>query len=211
MRRQYKNRLNKYLRHDYFDNINTQEKAYWLGFIVGDGCLYKTSNGSAVIQIMLQKRDGSHLEKFAKALHWPHPVYYYRNTSRLCVTSPHMYESLVKLGVTPRKTFSIKFPRVAKNLEIHVLRGIFDADGCITEDRIKRKPGFSLAGTKHILMASKRILGLNNKICRHTTIFQISCGGRNVIYEIYKKLYRNAKISLDRKLEKFEALYAGNE
>ena len=34
-----KHNLNK----DYFKNIDNEEKAYWLGFIAADGCIYKMS------------------------------------------------------------------------------------------------------------------------------------------------------------------------
>ena len=46
-----------------FDEIDTEEKAYWLGFIAADGCVYKNSNAWR-LQINLKSSDKHHLEKF---------------------------------------------------------------------------------------------------------------------------------------------------
>ena len=54
----------EYNRH-IFDEINSPEKAYWLGFIVADGYLNDDKN---MLRIKLGNKDKSHLEKFIKFL-----------------------------------------------------------------------------------------------------------------------------------------------
>ena len=60
-----KNNLN----HDFFESIDSEEKAYWLGFIMADGCVYKGSDGSSLrLQINLKGSDVEHLQKFQNAI-----------------------------------------------------------------------------------------------------------------------------------------------
>jgi hypothetical protein len=54
----------------FFDKINTEEKAYWLGFIAADGCV--TDKGC--LQILLSRKDRDHLELFKKHINGEHPV-----------------------------------------------------------------------------------------------------------------------------------------
>lgn len=50
----------EYNRH-IFDEINSSEKAYWLGFIIADGYLNEDKN---MLRIKLGSIDKHHLEKF---------------------------------------------------------------------------------------------------------------------------------------------------
>ena len=50
----------------YFDSIDTEEKAYWLGFLFADGAITQY-NHSYDIELSLKIDDKEHVEKFAKA------------------------------------------------------------------------------------------------------------------------------------------------
>jgi hypothetical protein len=54
----------EYNRH-IFDEIDNEEKAYWLGFIVADGYLNSDRN---MLRIKLGNKDKNHLEKFINFL-----------------------------------------------------------------------------------------------------------------------------------------------
>ena len=45
----------------YFDKINTEEKAYWLGFLYADGSI---SSKEDKIELGLAEKDLHHIEKF---------------------------------------------------------------------------------------------------------------------------------------------------
>ena len=66
---------NKDLEHSYFHKIDSEQKAYWLGFILGDGYLRK--DGYAM-EIGLKDSDVDHLLKFARAINWNKKLYYYK-------------------------------------------------------------------------------------------------------------------------------------
>ena len=52
-----------YINHNYFEIINTEEKAYWLGFIYADGYVQSNRN-TKNIGITLSNIDYNHLIKF---------------------------------------------------------------------------------------------------------------------------------------------------
>lgn len=56
--------MKDYNRH-IFDIIDSQEKAYWLGFIIADGYL---NVDRRMLRIKLGDKDKNHLEKFIKFL-----------------------------------------------------------------------------------------------------------------------------------------------
>lgn len=82
-----------------FDNIDTEEKAYWLGFIYADGCI--SDNGSLEIGLI----DKEHLEKFRKFLSSKNPIrtkHYKEYTSYSIMNkSRHLRDILMSYGCTP--------------------------------------------------------------------------------------------------------------
>lgn len=144
---------------DYFESIDTEEKAYWLGFIFADGSI--SSEGSIRISLVVEGK--SHLEKFKKAIGYTglvrgpyHVSSKKKGGEKTKYTLDHrnrkMATDLAALGAVPNKTFLIKFPPIAKELRRHFIRGLFDGDGSISQKitRYKQKeyiaPSFSICG-----------------------------------------------------------------
>ena len=50
-------------KYDIFENIDTVEKAYWLGFLAADGCNYEREENASII-LNIHQKDESHLLKF---------------------------------------------------------------------------------------------------------------------------------------------------
>ena len=120
------------LNHRYFNRIDTPQKAYWLGFLMADGCV-----SSRQLDIALKSSDAEHLRLLAKNLGSNLDVKIQTSKgyerARLTISSPQMVKDLEKHGVIPRKSLQVKWPsRLPKNLEMHFIRGLFDGDGCIT-------------------------------------------------------------------------------
>ena len=128
----------------YFDEIDTEEKAYWLGFITADGWISKKEKtNSAAVGIELQYGDIGHLRKFNKSLSGNYQISDRWRTCSLssdkdtlhhfcCIRifSVKMYNSLEKLGLCNNKTYKIGIPNLSDDLYRHYIRGLFDADGC---------------------------------------------------------------------------------
>ena len=120
---------------DYFQKIDTEDKAYFLGFIVADGCISEKSNSVQIIQ-----KETYILEEFKKYIEFNGPVYKdeYRGISCITVNSSKTKKDLENLGITPNKTMIVKYPNISEHLQNHFIRGVFDGDGCISLRTDKR-------------------------------------------------------------------------
>jgi hypothetical protein len=116
-----------------FSEIDSKEKAYWLGFIAADG--YIQNRGA--IRVNLGKKDSSHLEKLRLFLGTTSPVRSYRPPSNpygfsmLEVCSRQIVSDLATFGIVSKKSESLRWPDLDDDLLRHFLRGYFDGDGCI--------------------------------------------------------------------------------
>lgn len=129
----------------YFSNIDTEEKAYYLGFIYADGCVYRgDSKNSMVFQINLSVKDRKILEDMNKAFNSDYPIVEFDGNygNRLCklkISNTEFCRNLMSQGVTLRKTYECHYPKnIRSDLERHFIRGLFDGDGCIYRNK-KRK------------------------------------------------------------------------
>ena len=137
------------MNYNYFDTIDTEEKAYWLGFLFADGNLSvpsyttkegKIKNGRYKISLELKAEDIEHLKKFAKAIDYEKEIKTvkcsgYDDTTKRCrlmFNNKHMWNTLNNLGCTPRKSLTLQFPNISEKLEIPFIRGYFDGDGCLS-------------------------------------------------------------------------------
>lgn len=201
---------------DYFEVINTEHKAYWLGFLMADGYV---TNGK-VIGVKLSVKDIDHLHKLNSSLSSNIPIHVYTSNSssysgedyKYCVlniTSRKMYNDLLDKGLTPNKSKTLKFPKLDDNLVNHFIRGYFDGDGSVYNS--KSGVRFSMLGTEQLLSVVKPIIAPKSKsqLYRAKGIFYISLGGNNARMAL-TILYRNATVYLDRKYEKYKKLTIDN-
>lgn len=123
-------RLNPNLIEDYFEKIDSPEKAYWIGWILTDGCVTNKSS----LEISLQKQDNYILEMFQNDLGIENHVKPFNGDYvRFSFTCKKINDDLVKYGIIPNKTLTLKYPdNIPKEYEIHVLRGMFEGDGGLT-------------------------------------------------------------------------------
>ncbi len=146
---------------NYFKEIDTHEKAYWLGFIYADGCVSASSSCNR-LSIALCIKDKEHLEKFARAIESNKQVYDYPHKpnfkSVFCIDNAELVEDLIKLGAHPRKTENLSFPdenQVPDQFLNSFILGFFDGDGCISYT--KNRLSISIAGTLPMITSIDRI------------------------------------------------------
>lgn len=140
-----------------FDTIDTEEKAYWLGFMYADGNIYKY-NQSWSIELTLQEQDVEHLKKYARFIGYSGEPKYRESTKayRVSTGSRRMAEQLAQKGCVPRKSLILTFPTydiVPSELMRHFIRGYFDGDGCISlkQNAHSVTQVVSMLGTKEFL------------------------------------------------------------
>ncbi len=127
---------------NYFDTIDSKEKAYWLGFIYADGWVEcKKDNRGCCLGIELKREDYEHLEKFNNCLNGNVSVKFRKRQScfdakkiqEMCnikFYSKKIVDSLSKYNIVPNKTYKKDgLPNIPKEYIISFLHGYFDGDG----------------------------------------------------------------------------------
>ena len=194
----------------YFDSIDTEEKAYWLGFLFADGAITQHQH-SYDIELSLKLEDKNHVEKFAKALKKDHVNSNSTYRSRCILGSKHIFDVLSLYGCTPKKSLTLKFPDKSvfkdESLVRHFIRGYVDGDGCLSyADKKHSRANVSVLGTENFLngiqsyYGTNRKLYLNNKNNNITKVLSFS--GKNA-FAFTDYLYRDSTIYLDRKYKKY--------
>lgn len=183
--------------HAYFHAIDTEEKAYWLGFLTADGCI-TTGNRIAV---HLGTADCSHLFKLKMALAATQTVSSNTRSCALVICSPEMAADLAAHGILPKKTFSTKPAQIAPELARHYWRGVIDGDGYIS----KAGNGLVLVGDYEIVLqfqafALARCPEMKAGISRKENIYQIQLSGKGA-RNMLEIIYSGASVFLERKYE----------
>ena len=124
---------NPNMKEHFFQEINEEAKAYFLGLLISDGNVFKDNTGrQASISITLDLKDEYMLEKFKEVLQANTSVGHDgRGCGQIAVRSNIMAEDLAKYGVVPRKSYNTYLPLISKEMMPHLIRGIFDGDGSI--------------------------------------------------------------------------------
>lgn len=202
---------------DFFDKIDTEEKAYWLGFFVADGNVHLKNN---VMQIGLSRKDAKHLEKFAFIFDKKLKFYIVDGKHRMCrmgINSASMKKNLISKGVVPRKTYcdiSSVFDYIPYLLRKHFIRGVFDGDGCISGKG--KNVAMSIAGQSNFIEKLQNLIigdmGLSkNKIEKHNMYSVIKWSGKRQIKIFYDWFYNSSNVFLERKKEKMEEILRTTE
>lgn len=213
------------LNQEYFDVIDTQNKAYFLGFMYADGNVSKSNNA---IQIALQARDLHILESFKRELGCvDKPLYLVERSKKnknhsdiygLMIKSEHMHDSLCKLGIIPQKTHIIKYPFfISKDLQKHFIRGAMDGDGCIHATNLSNEKeirSVDICGTYDFCNGLKEViegnLGIHCSLIlsnKTSNIYKMTISGRNQSTKFLDWIYEDAELYLYRKYETYLSKY----
>ena len=216
--------------YDFFKNIDSEEKSYWLGFIASDGWItINEKSNSGTIGIELQYRDINHLKKFNKSICGNYKI---DTLNKTCEVSPYpdrihkmcririfsidMVNDLYQFGVTTDKTYNFHIPNIPENLIRHFIRGYFDGDGCVRTRTRKLASGqtveYSLCDFSSVdinfLEELRQYIYDKLDICSYIYTAESGCG-RLCIHKnkhttaFLNYLYNDAEIYLDRKYEKY--------
>lgn len=212
-------RTSKYsANYDIFENIDTAEKAYWLGFLAADGCNYQREHNASVI-INIHQQDISHLEKFKKFCSAEANIVSYIATEgysnntpmcKLTLNSKKMSQDLSDKGIVPKKSLILQPPKINEEFYLPFIMGYFDGDGSISKTSQYNNFTFSIQGTMEILNWINEVLEtelpLEKRKDDNQNSYYIRCGGTNKPYLILKQIYKSCDIHLDRKYNIYKLL-----
>ena len=210
---------------NYFKEIDSEEKAYMLGFIYADGNVSDSSKDKHYrLRITLKNSDIEILNRFKDLLEFEGNIKVrelksnQRDTrgyfiSELSVSNKVLITDLISLGVVPNKTFTIKFPIMPQNLYRHFIRGFFDGDGSIYL-RKDRPNGInfelvcaSLPFINKIvdIFAIEKGIKLNVYTKKNVYILKVS---QHKARELLHWLYKDSNIYLDSKYKLYKDFIA---
>lgn len=201
-------RLNPNLNETYFENIDTTDKAYWLGWLITDGCISKGNT----ISISLQMRDKYILEQFENDLGLDNKIKVFnKKYCRFSFCCKKMVEDLSKYGIIKDKTFTVNIPDIDEKLLLHLLRGCFEGDGGISKSFRKKGNKYeyelSFCGNYQCVntfnnMISKITELIPKNIVKSNSIYRVRWSSHDEIIKILETLYKDSdKHRLNRKYD----------
>lgn len=198
---------------DYFHNIDSAEKAYFLGYLFADGYICSGNyNCSKQMGIAVQLQDRYILDRLYTNLQLKTKINVYKNSAKLVVTNLQLYNDLTKLGIQENKSHKdYELPSIPDDFMNSFILGYFDGDGCITIKASKAIVVSICCNSKVFLESMQKYLNSVN-IFTHLNIETRKSG--NNIYVLYLKgrknqlafkefIYRDSPIYLTRKYDKF--------
>lgn len=184
----------------YFDEIDTVDKAYWIGFILGDGYIGKNESGTPYLEVRLHRRDRSHLVKLSDSINCGNDVYDGNDDCvGLKITNQGFCDNLIEKGIHNEKTNSSDLPDISVDLTPHFIRGLVDADGHINTDQYRV---VITGASKDRLRELGTWIPFITSLASIENCFQIRFGMKSNFDEVIDYLYPNSDTtvpSLERK------------
>jgi hypothetical protein len=217
------------LNENFFDVIDSEVKAYWLGYLAADGTIRvrecgiskdgKKRNRGNSIHLKLSTMDEAHLIKFRDVV-CPNSVLKYSTsvvTTRkgnistsynviLNLYSNHIVSQIIDKGVGPRKTFTVGKPNIEEKYIRHYLRGLFDGDGTVRIDgTTKMTYSIASASEKMYEFLYDHLKSLDIDMRR----YGINCviARKEDTMRFHDYIYKDATVWLERKRDKLNDLF----
>ena len=211
---------NPNLKEHFFQSINCEENAYFLGLLISDGNVFKDNSGrQASISITLDLKDEYMLQKFKEVLCANTSIGQDgRGCGQIAVRSNIMAEDLSKYGVVPRKSLYTYLPKISDQYMSHLLRGIFDGDGSIMAKPSPKEDGhnrflhaISFCGTHRLMEDISNYLYENFSLKQKPSVYdykdrqlsELKIQNIDDMYLFCNYMYKDASIFLDRKYQTF--------
>lgn len=214
---------------DFFKEIDSEAKAYLLGFFVADGTynLGTRCTDSYRFQIRQQDIDKCVVDWFHELVVPTAPINYkksyidkkgvhHKGSYCLRWSSKTMHKDLQEFNIYPRKTFDINFEfpfyKIPLEYQWDFIRGFFDGDGQASYSDVTHQFTFGMVGTSKPYMTQigkmfeeefgveMRLLGRQRtNMIMYELRFSAGGDRKTFITKLYKKFYENKKYFLPRK------------
>ena len=211
---------------NYFNKIDSHEKAYFLGFIAADGCIVDHSNTGRIdeLAINIHEKDSIILETLTAELERETPLYKIpsKNQVSIRLTSQVLCDDLKSYGLGYRK--SLTLPNIYQNIPLEFrgsfTLGYFDGDGWISpnktphspRDKIYNHATVGFCGTRDFLHGIASTANLQSYAFKFSPgtssgsvngIFTLTFASSAEINRIYHFMYSDCSIFLKRKHDRF--------
>lgn len=217
-----KRKKHKYsINEDYFNTIDTEEKAYFLGWLFADGCNHIERSS---VDLEINAKDDEILNKLLLLINSNQPIFYREKFTDKTKTKKNKYarisfynrsisRQLYLYGCTNKKSLSLEFPstsHIPEHLIRHFIRGYFDGDGGISFGKSENGYG-SIYDTETVTITSSLpfcavlytlIRDLGPSITKYKKIYRVILTS-NEAYNFLKWIYQDSCIHLERKYQQY--------
>ena len=190
---------------------------YILGLISADGCISR--DGKSSYQVSITSIDLNHLIKLKDYLNLHTKLHRPGNNCyRLVICSKRFGQRLRSLGIHPRKSLTLEFPKINKQYLADFVLGYFDGDGTIYITRYQRtkdrrwtqelRSSFC-SGSKKMMIQLETVLRLElgfktKKIIKDDTTYKFGYGTKETLRMMKWMYHPNAILNLERKRKIYE-------
>lgn len=201
---------------DFFDSIDNEKKAYWLGFLAADGYI---AQDNYRIQIGIKAADSEHLVGLAEVFGAKILTRVNKRKGRthlraeLTIHNAHAHIRLNELGLTHGKSCresAMTLNYVPSQLKRHFIRGYFDGDGSVAYCEKDKQLKVHFCGSEEILTAINNEMGIALSLPIRTIhnypnslLRYMLWTGNNQAKVIYPYFYEKAENYLSRKKNMF--------
>jgi len=215
-----------YVDDNYLDNIDTEDKAYFLGWMLSDGCISKNKLG-----LKLKYGDEYIITEMFNKFSIGYKIIRDKNGRSMSLSSTKMISALAELGCVENKTeIGFNVPNISNDLFRHFVRGYFDGDGTIginTTRPNQRQISICSIDNNFLIQLQEKLLehnistviykeNRNGKQLKkpngeYTTgnkdMFRLTITTHKERLKFYEFLYDNCSIKLMRKYVKYNEYY----
>ncbi len=214
----------------FFDNIDTEDKAYILGLFLADASMNATNWD---VKICLQERDGYILERIKNVMKYSGPIGLiparkstHQNQRRLQIYSKKMFAQLEDKGCVRRKSWHLRYPsgKIPNNLFPHFIRGYLDGDGSISHSSKMQSKNKNTPKSSNVSLSStyQFLQEINSDIVKCVNVHPLIIKKKNDISGVWKlckkdeqKLFLDwlysyltpSSLYLTRKYEKYRFIF----
>lgn len=140
---------------DYFEQIDSCDKAYHLGWAFTDGNVCGSQ-----YRIRIRDYDVDVLENLNDKLNSTYKIYKRKDCVELDITNQQFVNNLINKGCTERKSYSVSFPHIDKEYLFDFIKGVFEGDGSYICTEKTHKINLC-SSSKNFLYSMKNILEEN--------------------------------------------------
>ena len=206
---------------DYFSNVDSENKAYFLGLIFADGYIRKRNKNSFSLGLKLQSEDKYIIEKLQSELcAFSYKIQEEKNNFKgnykLEVQSNKLVTDLINLGIKFNKSYEeLSIPHIDNIMFFHFLRGLIDGDGWISIGKTEKvQIAIGMSSIVFLQEIQKILLNYDIKSAIYKRDDSIKNVNWGVLYTLYisdnksrlkllNLLYNNSTIYLNRKYNKY--------
>ena len=228
--------INHSLKEDFFENIDTEEKAYILGILFTDGSIKAEANRQDQIRLELQIRDIELINRIKQELGINGKTTFSKHKNKsgsttesalITINSDKMAQDLAKYGIIPNKTYYTKhLPKLEEKFIPHFFRGLIDGDGSIYTTKTYNEKYQKYYYKKVIYFCSYHQSVCEDfrqmiapflsrkelpKVTKEKYTYRFSISKQQDVKEMATLLYKDSNIYLSRKYELARQIFEGND